>query len=104
MYHFVNEDGVFHEENCGQAAAATLLAYYRLLPTTKEAFLKLEQESKPNWYGTNIDEIDPFFNITDSNLLNNFIGATLYIWGAFYVTFLFIKSGHIFTGSEKINN
>lgn len=54
---FTNEDGVFSGENCGQAAIATVLAYYKLISATKEAFLDLESKYKPKYCGTDKNEI-----------------------------------------------
>ncbi len=41
---------------------------------------------------------DAFFNITGNSALDHFLGATVHLWGAFYITYAYIKTGKIFTG------
>jgi hypothetical protein len=45
----------------------------------------------------NITSIEPFFDITKNNAINHFIAISIHIWGAFYVSYIFIKEGTIFS-------
>jgi hypothetical protein len=60
--------------------------------------------------GSDIDYMDPFFNeCGDSDwgeedkayivAGNHFLGITIYFWGAFVVTYDYIKTGEVFTGN-----
>lgn len=48
--------------------------------------------------GSKINGIEPFIDNSNNNVLGHFLGLTIYIWGAFAVTYYYIKTGKIFAG------
>lgn len=69
-----------------------LLMLISLCGLLLEPFIWLLRKS-----GSNIEGIEPFIELTESKMINHFIGLTIYIWGAFSVAYIYIKDGEIIT-------
>lgn len=56
-----------------------------------------------NKTGANIKNMDPFLNQSKYLSVNHFLGATIFIWGAFAITGQYIKTGTVWTGESETN-
>jgi len=77
----------------GMLFPLTMIVFLSLIMIVAHPFIWLINKSINN----KIEEMESLLNITSNNFINNLLTVTIPIWGAFYVVYIYIKDGEIFT-------